>query len=61
MVNIDKFLPIIDAGLSTMAILNNISTHDAAVALVKRRIFMFFRDFVEFNAEMMDVVDFQEK
>jgi len=61
MVNIDKFLPIIDAGLSTMVILNNISTHDAAVALVKERIFIFLGNFVHFNAEMMDVVDFQEK
>ena len=61
MVDIDKFLPIIDTGISTMAMLSNNNTHTGTVAHVKEVIFMFFRNFVEFNAEMIDVVEFQEK
>jgi len=61
MVDIDNFSPIVDAGISTLAILRNISTHDVAVAHVKRAIFIYFRNFVEFNAEMIDVVEFHEK
>jgi len=61
MVDIDKFSHVIDAGISTMAILSNINTHDAAVAHLKESIFIYFQNFVSFNADMMDIVDFQEK
>jgi len=61
MVDIDKFPPIIDAGISTMAVLSNISTHDVDVASIKGVIFLFIRNFVDYNAEMIDVVEFHNK
>jgi len=61
MVDIDKFSPIIDAGISILATLSNISAHAVAVLRVQENIFIFFLHFVRHNTEMIDVVDFHEK
>lgn len=62
MVDIDKILPIIDCSISSMGSLNNIDTYDATAALdVKEKIFSVLGLFMKYNAEMIEVDDFQEK